>query len=118
MYRNVVKSYMDHSPLVPISVPRVPISIPRYSDLIQATDPFWRDNLRWFPAGFSACRALVSERIPKVPRAISDKIVNLFCAGNESVSEIVKHNDDDDACLIRVYLGRRRRRAVTNSSRL
>ncbi|KAJ8112296.1 hypothetical protein OPT61_g5303 [Boeremia exigua] len=54
-------------------------------------------------------KALISERIPKVPRAISDKIVDLFCAGNNSLADFVKHNPDDDYCLIRPYLGRRRR---------
>lgn len=62
-----------------------------------------------FPAGYSACRALISERIPKVPRAISDKIVDLFCEGNTQLCDFVKNNPDDDPCLIRPYLGRRRR---------
>ncbi|KAF3001882.1 hypothetical protein E8E13_005618 [Curvularia kusanoi] len=77
--------------------------------LIEPTDDWWQTQLHKFPVGYTACRALVSERIPKVPRCVSDKIVDLFCAGNDSLAAFVKTNDDDDACLIRPYLGRRRR---------
>ncbi|KAE8853942.1 hypothetical protein HRS9122_00934 [Pyrenophora teres f. teres] len=62
-------------------------------------------------------RALISERIPKVPRPISDKIVDLFCAGNDRLSDFVKGNPDDDACLIRPYLGRRRRHRQEETSK-
>ncbi|KAH7385825.1 zinc finger protein-domain-containing protein [Pyrenochaeta sp. MPI-SDFR-AT-0127] len=85
-----------------------PLSIPQCRELIQPTDTWWQLHLNQFPAGHAACRALISERIPKVPRLISDKIVDLFCAGNV----------DDDACLIRPYLGRRRyQREATLTSR-
>ncbi|KAL1608145.1 hypothetical protein SLS60_003084 [Paraconiothyrium brasiliense] len=87
----------------------MPLSIPQCHALVQPTDAWWQTRLHQFPAGYSACRALVSERIPKIPRQISDKIVDLFCAGNEPLSKFVKNNPDDDACLIRPYLGRRRR---------
>ena len=73
------------------------------------------ENLHRFPAGFTECRALISERIPKIPRSISDKIVDLFCAGNTSLSAFVKGNQDDDCCLIRPYLGRRREREANTS---
>lgn len=87
-----------------------PLAIPRCKALIQPTDTWWEHQLQQFPNGYSACRALSSERIPKVPRRISDKIVDLFCAGNAPLASFVKTNADDDACLIRAYLGRRRHR--------
>jgi hypothetical protein len=86
-----------------------PLSIPQCHELIQPTDTWWNSCLHQFPPGYSACRALVSERIPKLPRSMSDKIVDLFCVSNTSLSEFVKGNADDDSCLIRSYLGRRRR---------
>ncbi|KAI6779982.1 uncharacterized protein J7T54_000283 [Emericellopsis cladophorae] len=89
--------------------PSTPLSIPQCHELIQPTDAWWQPRLHQFPAGYIACRALISERIPKVPRPISDKIVDLFCAGNTTLADFVKENPDDDACLIRPYLGRRRR---------
>lgn len=94
----------------------MPLSIPQCFDLVQPTDTWWESRLQQFPAGYSVCRALISERIPKIPRRISDKIVDLFCAGNNPLSNFVKSNADDDACLIRPYLGRRRRREEGTST--
>ncbi|KAJ5056937.1 zinc finger protein-domain-containing protein, partial [Bipolaris maydis] len=103
MHVKVVESAQQHAP-------STPLCIPQCHRLIQATDPWWHSNLVQFPRGYSACRALQSERIPKVPRSISNKIVDLFCAGNTPLCDFIKNNPDDDACLIRPYLGRRRRR--------
>lgn len=89
--------------------PSTPLSVPQCHELIEAADPWWKTCLPQFPAGYSACRALVSERIPKVLRAISHKIVDLFCEGNARLCDFVKSNPDDDACLVRPYLGRRPR---------
>lgn len=55
-----------------------PLMIPLCHSLIQACDIWWQENLRHFPSNFFACRALISERIPKVPRSISNKLVDLF----------------------------------------
>jgi hypothetical protein len=95
----------------------MPLAIPQCHELIQQSNPWWDSCLCRFPAGYSACRALISERIPKVPRFISDKIVDLFCDGNAPLSEFIKGNADDDACLIRPYLGRRRRYRQEGSSK-
>ena len=102
MHLRILQSALYHSP-------SMPLSIPQCYELIQPTDAWWQLHLHQFPAGYSACRALISERIPKVPRHISDKIVDLFCAGNVPLSDFVKNNVDDGPCLIRPYLGRRRR---------
>ncbi|KAH8725811.1 zinc finger protein-domain-containing protein [Phaeosphaeriaceae sp. PMI808] len=109
MHLRVLQSTLQHPP-------SMPLSIPQCHELIQPTDTWWQLHLHQFPAGYSACRALISERIPKVPRPISDKIVNLFCAGNASLTDFVKSNVDDDACLIRPYLGRRRHRQEASST--
>ncbi|KAJ4353732.1 uncharacterized protein N0V89_005462 [Didymosphaeria variabile] len=97
-------------------LPSTPLSIPQCHALVQPTDVWWQTRLHQFPVGYSACRALISERIPRIPRQISDKIVDLFCAGNEPLSKFVKNNPDDDACLIRPYLGRRRHQRETAST--
>jgi hypothetical protein len=102
MHLKLLNSALQHPPLMPLSIPQC-------HELIQQSDAWWDTCLHKFPTGYSACRAVISERIPKVPRPISDKIVDLFCAGNTSLSEFVKSNPDDDSCLIRPYLGRRRR---------
>ncbi|KAH7067344.1 zinc finger protein-domain-containing protein [Paraphoma chrysanthemicola] len=97
--------------------PSVALSITQCHQLIQPSDPWLDSRLQHFPHGYSPCRALLSERIPKVPRKISDKIVDLSCAGNLLLGTFVKMNPGDDACLIRPYLGRRRHRHETSKSR-
>ncbi|CAA9960342.1 DUF3669 domain containing protein [Pyrenophora teres f. maculata] len=118
--RSVTNDYKIHSQILRSELqqlPSVPLSIPQCHKLVQPDDPWWNSSLQQFPPGYSACRALISERIPKVPRSISDKIVDLFCAGNDRLSDFVKGNPDDDACLIRPYLGRRRRHRQEETSK-
>jgi len=110
MHLQIIRSANQHRP-------SMPLAIPQCQSLIYSNNMWWVENLHRFPAGFTECRAIVSERIPKIPRSISDKIVDLFCAGNTSLSAFVKANEDDDCCLIRPYLGRRREREATNTSR-
>ncbi len=117
--RSITNDYDMHLQLLQAALQyplSTPLSIPQCFELIQPADAWWQSHLDQFPAGYSACRALKSERIPKVPRPISDKIVDLFCAGNTSLSTFVKINPDDEACLIRPYLGRRRRRRQEEGS--
>ena len=110
--RSVTNDYNMHLRVLQSATqqpPLMPLSIPYCHNLVQTDDAWWLSNLHQFPSGYTACRALISERIPKIPRPISNKIVDLFCAGNAQLSTFVKGNPDDDACLIRPYLGRRRR---------
>lgn len=96
----------------------MPLSIPQCHEPIGPTNVWWKGRLLQFPTSYSACRALIAERIPKVPRQIGDKVVDFFCAGNAPLSDFVKRNVDDDACLIRPCLGwRRRHRQEASTSR-
>ncbi|KAJ4371199.1 hypothetical protein N0V83_004415 [Neocucurbitaria cava] len=120
--RSITNDYINHLRVLQAALqhpPATPLSVPQCHELIQPTDEaWWLQRLHQFPPGYSACRALLSERIPRVPRIISNKIVDLFCDGNAPLSDFVKSNLDDDACLIRPYLGRRRRhRQETSTSR-
>jgi hypothetical protein len=93
MQLQVLRSALQHPP-------SMPLQIPHCHELILLSDPWWKLNLHQFPPGYSACRALISERIPKVPRSTSDKIVDFFCPDSTALSDFVKGNPDDDACLI------------------
>ena len=96
----------------------MPLAIPQCDQLIQSSDLSWWDLcLHRFPTGYEECRALISERIPKVPRSVSDKIVDLSLPGNPPIAAFVKGNNDDGDCLIRPYLGRRRGNRLTSTSR-
>ncbi|EQB48468.1 hypothetical protein CGLO_12299 [Colletotrichum gloeosporioides Cg-14] len=49
---------------------------------------------------------LCAERIPPLPRIIRNSLVEVFCP-KEQTAEVLE-NKDNDACLVRLYLGRRR----------
>ncbi|OAK97722.1 hypothetical protein IQ06DRAFT_201606, partial [Phaeosphaeriaceae sp. SRC1lsM3a] len=109
--RSVKNDYEMHCLLLQsaqLYPPSMPLLIPQCHELIQAdNDIWWTSRLEQFPSGYFACRALITERISKVPRFISDKIVDLCCPANAraNVAEFVKKNPCDDDCLIRPYLG-------------
>ncbi|KAF9700698.1 hypothetical protein EKO04_002061 [Ascochyta lentis] len=110
--RSVTNDYNMHLQLLQSAAqhpPSLPLSIPHCHALIQPTDPWWQTHLPRFPSGYSACRALISERIPPVPRSTRNKLVDLHCSNNALLSTFVKTNPDDAACLLRPYLGRRKR---------
>ncbi|KAF2826964.1 hypothetical protein CC86DRAFT_406198 [Ophiobolus disseminans] len=93
------------------------LMIPQYRALIEPTiEAWWSLQLPRFPEKFEACRALVSERIPPIPRSASDQIVDRYCARNDKLASFVKKNKEDDDCLVRPLLGRRRNPSSANSS--
>lgn len=102
MHLSILRSSLTH----PLSTP---LSIPKCHQLFQATDTWWQTRLPQFPVGYSASKLSSLNASQKVPRSTSNKIVVLFCTGNTPLSDFVKTNADNDACLIRPYLGRRRR---------
>lgn len=111
--RSVTKDHNTHLLVLQSALqhgsPSSSINIPQCHALVQPADTWWNNDLHRFPAGYSACRAIISQRIPKIPRSISDKIVDLYCSDSPQLSQFVKDNPDDDPCLICPYLGRRRR---------
>lgn len=53
---------------------------------------------------------LCAERIPPLPRIIRNSLVEVFCP-KEQTAEVLE-NKKNDACLVRLYLGRRRPSSV------
>jgi hypothetical protein len=100
------------------SPPSTPLSIRHAThSSSQQTQPGTPRTSPTNPPGYTACRALFSERIPAFPRPISNKIADL-CAQTPTLADFVKKNPADDHCLVRPILGRRRTRCTTNTSRL
>ncbi|KAF2464775.1 uncharacterized protein BDR25DRAFT_159906, partial [Lindgomyces ingoldianus] len=67
-----------------------------------------------FPDGFSsACRMITTERIPAFPRDVREMLIDRYCPAK--LQDFVKGNRDDEDCLVRPYLGRRRRVGGTES---
>jgi len=69
-------------------------------------DPWWDMNLSRFPKGYTACNMLRSERIPPLPQEVRDRLVERYCPPESTA--MIKSNDADRDCLVRIYLGRRK----------
>ncbi|KIY03433.1 uncharacterized protein Z520_00124 [Fonsecaea multimorphosa CBS 102226] len=80
--------------------------VPRWPRFVHSDDSWWEKNLSRFPKGYTACNVLCSERIPRLPREVRDRLVDRYCPP-PSV-QTIKNNDADRDCLVRLYLGRRK----------
>ncbi|OQE15919.1 hypothetical protein PENSTE_c026G09734 [Penicillium steckii] len=83
------------------------IQIPACYDFIQSTDKnWWKMNQRKFPAGYTACNIIVSQRIPPFPEITRRILIDEYCP--ELLKQQIIDSEPDKDCLIRPYLGRRR----------
>jgi len=57
MHLQIIRSANQHRP-------SMLLAIPQCQSLIYSNNMWWVENLHRFPAGFTECRALISERIP------------------------------------------------------
>lgn len=68
---------------------------------------FWSKILPRLPSNFSACEALVSERIPAMSLAVRETLAKHYCPNKELFLQMAQ-DKSNESCLIRPYLGRRR----------
>ncbi|PYH83239.1 hypothetical protein BO82DRAFT_332101 [Aspergillus uvarum CBS 121591] len=81
--------------------------IPQCHKYITPQDQSWWDtNLRWFPDGYTACNAILSERIPPFPEHTRRLLVDRYCP--PEIRHDILHSASNEACLIRPYIGRQR----------
>ncbi|KAI1328522.1 zinc finger protein-domain-containing protein [Xylariaceae sp. FL0255] len=79
--------------------------IPLWHDYIQADDA--ADIITRFPSGYSPSNILLTERIPPMPAVVRRLLIDEYCPPAAAPSIAVDPKNHD--CLIRPYLGRRRR---------
>ena len=92
------------------SVPKV--SVPDCHEYVSShNQDWWHQRLLRFPEDFQVpCNALVSERIPPFPSQVRDTIIEEFCPDSlRAKIDLIKLSEPNQDCLIRPYLGRRRR---------
>ena len=72
---------------------------------------WWDERLSNFPTEFQVpCNALVSERIPPFSKQVRDVLIEHYCPDPLRPDiELIKSSEPNRDCLIRPYLGRRRR---------
>lgn len=86
------------------------VNIPFNFAFLSPPDDAWAKILPRLPAGSAPCHALVSERIVPFSRKVRQMLVREFWSGaGDDISAIVDDKRNEH-CLIRPYLGRRRRR--------
>lgn len=85
------------------------ISIPAcYQYVERNNNIWWNERLDRFPSQYQvACNALITDRIPPFRQAVRDLLVNHYCPS--AIQESAKTYAANSDCLIRPYLGRRRR---------
>lgn len=71
---------------------------------------WWDEQKSSFPVDYQVpCNILITERIRPFSKLIRDTITDLYCP--EALRSSIKSSEPDQDCLIRAYLGRRRRSA-------
>lgn len=84
-------------------------TVPRFHAFIPQSHPGWDDGrvLGRFPAGYTSCNVLFSERIPPMPEPIQKLLVDKFCPKTpESLTSQICADEQNQDCLVRPYLGR------------
>ncbi|MCJ1243997.1 hypothetical protein MMC30_001194 [Trapelia coarctata] len=75
---------------------------------------WWKDNGSKFPEEERGSPAsfLFTERIPPVPLENQEDLIDKFCP--EAVKDSAKESLENKKCIVRLYLGRRKRRSNTS----
>lgn len=95
----------DNQPDQPKRPPQ--IAIPKCYRLIRPSDQdWWTENLRRFPIKYKPCNTLQSQRIPPFPRSTRELLIEKYCP--PEIKSEDSRSAKNRACLIRLYLGRRR----------
>ncbi|KAI9699974.1 MAG: hypothetical protein M1836_002508 [Candelina mexicana] len=104
--RSLYNDYVMHQKVLSASQSRV--CIPRCHQYVFGDDQTWWDTqISCFPQGFESCNVLITGRIPPFPTAVRDIIIDKYCP--PSLQPSIRASEPDQDCLIRPYLGRRRR---------
>ncbi|KAK2011661.1 hypothetical protein LZ32DRAFT_629411 [Colletotrichum eremochloae] len=115
MHRHVIRCLQ--SPRVATGIIRTRINLPRCEGFLSHEDEAtWSQILPRLPKTYTSCNALISEKIPPLPREVRKFLSERLNIG-ENPDEVA--DDANNAhCLARPYLGRRKhRRTITDESK-
>lgn len=107
--RSLHNDYIMHQNILKgLSTSHCQVRIPNCHQFVSGNDSWWDDHLSSFPKEFrTLCNVLVTDRIPPFPKLVRDTIIDLYCP--KLLKSSIKLSEPDQDCLIRPYLGRRRR---------
>ncbi|KAL8669292.1 MAG: hypothetical protein Q9168_006109 [Polycauliona sp. 1 TL-2023] len=108
--RSLFHDYRMHSKILQgLANCQHPICVPACHRYIQADDKvWWDDNISMFPDEHQvSCNLLITDRIPPFTKPVRHSIIEKYCPPN--LIPCIETSRPDEDCLIRPYLGRRRR---------
>ncbi|KAL3418821.1 hypothetical protein PVAG01_09042 [Phlyctema vagabunda] len=107
--RSLRNDYIMHQKIRAAMDTACRVYLPVCYEYVHADDSnWWTEHLPAFPEDYQVpCNVLVSDRIPPFSEATRNKLVDLYCP--TSLKPSIKLSEPDRDCLIRPYLGRRRR---------
>ncbi|KAI4247267.1 MAG: hypothetical protein L6R40_001610 [Gallowayella cf. fulva] len=96
------------------------IELPRYGQFINPShDMFWKRNMKLFPTAIPETYALLSSRINPLPLPVRESIVDALAPKHVKANkQEFLAREENQHCLIRVYLGRREDRSPSRQFRL
>ena len=83
------------------------VNIPASIAFLSRDSAHWEGLLTQLPEGFAACEALVNERIMPLGMDVRRLLAEKYCVGHDA--DAIAADEANECCLIRPYLGRRRR---------
>lgn len=93
----------------------VGFSVPASPSLLEEANPLWEHLLPGFPPDYEACNAMVSERIQPLCAGGREELVRRYCPGD--IQDRILADGKNEACLARLYLGRRRKQTQSGARR-
>lgn len=89
------------------------IRVPRCKTFILPEDKgWWAANISKFPEGVQASMVLCAERILPLPKIVRELLLTEYCPAH--LLEKARMDPMNSDCLVRLYLGRRRRTQITS----
>ncbi|KAK2029627.1 hypothetical protein LX32DRAFT_693079 [Colletotrichum zoysiae] len=107
MHRHVIQRLQ--SPRVATAITRTRISVPRCEGFLACDDETtWSQILPRLPQNYTSCNALISEKIPSMPRQVRKLLSERLNMGGNP--DEIADDSSNTHCLVRPYLGRRKHR--------
>ena len=111
--RSLHNDYEMHQRVLKSLSGRLPrLLVPACHEYVSCHDhTWWDERLSKFPREFQVpCNALISERIPPFTQQVRENLVQKYCPDSLRPNiELIKSSEPNQDCLVRPYLGRRRR---------
>lgn len=111
--RSLYNDYIMHQKVLQsLSTSQARVCVPSCHRYVRGDDDqsWWEEQISKFPEKFQIrCNILVTDRIPPFPKGVRDTIIDTYCP--EALRSFIVLSEPDQDCLIRPYLGRRRRLA-------